>query len=257
MLLYNVTHVADRSIISLFFQSPVKRRLLMLTQQAKGSYGFLRRFMSIPILFTAVLLLSADTKEPATAKRSAKKIVLVLDAAHGGEDAGGKGIYGHLEKDLTLTISKELVALSGEYNIEVIPTRSADVNATLEERVRTSNGNNDAVFLSIHVSKGTATEKQNTNYELGVNPNSKDYNKSILLASSIANKLKTQKLPVTVVEQKAFVLRENNHPALIMECGNIDDADNIAMLSDEVRTETLCRNILSGIVDYSAKLGTK
>jgi N-acetylmuramoyl-L-alanine amidase len=132
------------------------------------------------------------------------------------------------------------------------------VFSSLEERVQKSNSTDDAIFLSVHVSKSTAAEKRGNSYELGVGPKSGNYNKSILLASAIASKLKNQKTPVDVVDHgKAYVIRENRHPALIIECGNLDDADNIALLKDEARTEVLCRNILSGIVDYNAKITTK
>lgn len=229
----------------------------MLTQGRSG-YGFLRRFLSVPVFLMAVFLMAAKTGQPAKVVRSPKKIVMVLDAAHGGEDAGGKGIYGDQEKDITLAISKKLVALSGEYNIEMITTRDADVYPTLEERLQTSNKTEDAIFLSVHVNKSTPGNVVGNSYELGVNPKGKNYDKSRLLASAIASKLKTQKLPVEVVDQRsAYIIRENRHPALLIECGNLDDADNMALLSDEARTEALCRNILSGIVDYNAKLGTK
>lgn len=258
MLLFSVTNSSDRSILSPFFQSPVNRRLLMLTRSSQSAYSLLRRFLSIPILFTAVVLMLANTKDSAIVSPSPEKIVLVLDAAHGGKDDGGKSIYGRPEKDFTLALCKKLVALSGDYNIEVVTTRDEDVYHTLQERLQISNGTDDAVFLSVHVKKGAAIDSRANIYELGLNPKSKAYSKSILLASSIAGKLKTQKLPVEVVDQgKAFVIRDNRHPALILECGNLDDAGNIALLSDEVRVEALCRNILSGIVDYSARSTTR
>lgn len=252
MLLYGVTHSSNRSIINPFFQSPVKRRLLMLTRPA-GTYGFLRGFLSVPVLLMVTGLLAANTKESTVVSGSAKKIVMVLDAAHGGEDGGGKSIYGYVEKDLTLAVCKKLVSLSKEYNIEIITTRDGDAYPSLEERLRISNGTDAAIFISVHMKKSTDND-----YELGVNPLSENYNKSILLASSIANKLKNQKIPVKVVDQgKAYIMRGNTHPALIMECGNLDDADNIALLKDDARAEILCRNILSGIVDYYSRAATK
>lgn len=258
MLLYSIANTNDRSIISPFFQSPIKRRLLMLTQPAKNTYGLLRRFLSVPVLLTTIVLLSASTKATTKVTPSAKKIVVVLDAAHGGTDAGGKSIYGYQEKDFTLAICNKLVALSSEYNIEMITTRNEDVNASLQDRIQTSNNTDAALFLSIHVNKSTATDRRSNSYELGINPKSNNYSQSMLLASAIGDKLKTQQLPVKVVDHsKVYVIRENNHPALLMECGNLDDADNIALLNDKARTETLCRNILSGIVNYNTHLADK
>lgn len=259
MLLYGVTGSGKLSIVSPFFQSPVKRRLLMLAQPGKCTYRFLRGLLAVPLVLITAFLMAANTKKPVHISRSPNKIVIVLDAAHGGEDAGGKSVFGYQEKDLTLAICKKMAALSKEYNIEVITTRDEDVFPTLKQRLSTSNSSTDAaLFLSVHVNKSSATDPRGNDYEIGINPKGSNYDMSILLASSIANKLKIQKLPVKVVDHgAAYLIKENKHPALLIECGNLDDADNIALLSDNDRTETLCRNILSGIVEYNTSIGTK
>jgi N-acetylmuramoyl-L-alanine amidase len=187
--------------------------------------------------------------------RAPKKIYLVLDVAHGGEDAGGKSIYGCQEKDLTLALSRKLVALSGEYNIEFSTTRDADVAASLEERLKAGNASNAAAFISLHLRKGEANDGRGNSYELGLNPKSSNYNKSRLLASAIAHRLEAQKLPAAVVDySNAYLIRHNKLPALLIEFGNLDDAENMALLNNAAQSETLCRNILSGIVEYTARL---
>jgi N-acetylmuramoyl-L-alanine amidase len=255
MLLYSVSTPSNTTIISPFFQSAVERRLLMLRQPARNAYGLLRRFMSIPVLLLALALLSADTKQSGSVIRSAKKIVLVLDVAHGGEDAGGESIYGQLEKDITLALSRKLVALSPEYNIEITTTRDADVAASLEERLQKAHNSQAAAFISVHLRKGEANDGRGNSYELGLNPKSGNYRKSLLLGSAIAARLRAQELPAAVVDySNAYVIRNNKLPALLIEFGNLDDADNMARLSDEAQTETLCRNVLNGVVAYSTKL---
>lgn len=256
MLLYSVSGSANRAIINPFFQSSVKRRLFMLSQPNRNAYSFMRRFLSVPVLLMAVTLLSVDSKQSGDAVRAAKKIVLVLDAAHGGNDAGGKSAYGYKEKDFTLALCRKITALSGEYNVEVVSTRTDDAAPSLQERVEKSNSSNADVFLSVHINQSSAV--RDNAYQLGVSPKSPDYSKARLIASAIASKLKTQELPVEVVDYSmSYVLRENRHPALLIECGNLDDAENIALLKDEKRTEQLCRNILSGIVNYQVKLNAR
>lgn len=253
MLLYGATQSSGRSLISPFFQSPVKRRLQMLTSATSSSNSGWRRLLSVPVALLAVVLLSARTPQPAVATPAKEKITIVLDAAHGGEDIGGKSVYGYQEKDITLAISKKLVALSGEYNIEIVTTRAADATATLQERMRISNSTEAAAFISLHINKGVKGSKGNDGYELGVNPGNEQYPQSLLLASAIADKLKKQSLHARIVDYgKAYVMRESKHPALLMECGNLDDADNMKLLHDEARTEALCRNILAGIATYAA-----
>ncbi len=253
MLLYSVTNSSNGSIISPFFQSNISRRLTMLSKPAVNTYGFMRRFLSIPLLFAIIFLLSSNTQNSKIIG-SQKRIVLVLDAAHGGEDVGGESIYGQLEKDLTLALCKKIETLSGQYNIGILTTRDVDANYTLEQRLNISNKAEDAIFISVHVRKNPASNLNDNSYELGVNPESSNYSKGIILASAIANKMKIQKVPVKVVNHRmANVLNGNKHPALIIECGNLDDAYNITLLSDENLREVLCRNILTGIVDYNNK----
>lgn len=253
MLLYSATGYSNVSVVNPFFQSSIKRRLLMLTKPGSNTHYRLRSFLSIPVLFVAMLLLSANVKNPATMSHSHDKIVLVLDAAHGGKDVGGKGAYGEEEKNVTLALCKKMVRLSDQYNIKIITTRDEDRDLTLEDRINKCNNTPGAIFLSVHVNQSSAV-RDNT-YQLGVNPQSKNYNKSILLASSIANRLKAQKLPVEIIDHSmSYILRENKQPAILIECGNLDDINNIALLKDEARTEELCRNLLSGIADYAARL---
>jgi N-acetylmuramoyl-L-alanine amidase len=127
----------------------------------------------------------------------------------------GKSVYGYQEKDLTLSICKKLVALSKEYNIEIITTRDNDAAYTLEERLNKSNSTDASVFLSVHLKKSTTTDSRDNSYELGINPKSSNYSKSILLASAIASKLKTQALPVNVVDHgKAYIIPQQHASGL-------------------------------------------
>lgn len=257
MLLYSVSGVSNSSILSPFFQSSIERRLLMLRQPAQHAYSRLRRFLSIPVLLLALALVSADSRQSADVVRAPKKISMLLDAAHGGNDAGGKSIYGYLEKDLTLTITRKLLALAEEYNIDFTTTRTGDVAASLEERLQLGQSSGAAAFISVHLRKGEANDGRGNSYELGLNPKSSNYNRSLLLGSAIAHRLKGQQLPAAVVDySNAYVIRNNALPALLIEFGNLDDAENMARLNNDAQLETLCRNVLAGIVEYSARLET-
>jgi len=230
----------------------------MITRPDRITHGILRSFLCIPVLLVATVLLSANTSSLSPVLRASNNTVLILDAAHGGEDPGSKSIYGDLEKDLSLAISQKLVSLSNEYNVKIISTRENDVSHTLEERLQVCNSIDDALFISIHVGKKTAEDPPAYNYKLNISSKNSHYNESLVLASAIANRLKNQKLPVEVVDNAGvFMIRENKHPSLLIECGNIDDADNISLLKNKISREKFCRNILAGIVEYQARLNKK
>lgn len=76
---------------------------------------------------------------------------VVIDAGHGGKDAGAVGKKAK-EKNITLAVAKK----TGEYikknypDVKVIYTRSTDVFVELMERARIANRNNADLFISIH-----------------------------------------------------------------------------------------------------------
>ena len=76
---------------------------------------------------------------------------VVIDAGHGGKDAGAVGKKAK-EKDITLAVAKK----TGDYikqrypDVKVIYTRKSDVFVELMERARIANRNNADVFISIH-----------------------------------------------------------------------------------------------------------
>lgn len=78
--------------------------------------------------------------------------VIVLDAGHGGEDAGAISINGHKEKDITLAIAKKTREFLKEYlpTTKVVMTRSNDTFIELERRTQIANKSGGKLFLSIH-----------------------------------------------------------------------------------------------------------
>jgi len=78
--------------------------------------------------------------------------VIVLDAGHGGKDAGAIGITGAKEKDINLAITLELGKLieSKMDSIKVVYTRDSDKFVELHERGKIANRNKGKLFISIH-----------------------------------------------------------------------------------------------------------
>ncbi len=76
---------------------------------------------------------------------------VVLDAGHGGKDAGTIGHYGTKEKDVVLDVVKRVGRrLEKNSRIKVIYTRDEDVFIPLYERTKIANENNGKIFVSIH-----------------------------------------------------------------------------------------------------------
>lgn len=77
--------------------------------------------------------------------------VIVLDAAHGGAEAGARGRDGVLEKDLVAQlVARVRVGLLATRKYRVLLTRAGDVDPTFEQREVAANVARAAVFLSFH-----------------------------------------------------------------------------------------------------------
>jgi N-acetylmuramoyl-L-alanine amidase len=77
---------------------------------------------------------------------------VVIDAGHGGHDAGAIGQKGVKEKDLNLGVAKQLAQkIQTQYpEVKVVSTRDSDVFLPLQERADIANKNHADLFISIH-----------------------------------------------------------------------------------------------------------
>ena len=77
---------------------------------------------------------------------------VVIDAGHGGDDLGAVGQQGVKEKDLNLTVAKQLAAKISQKHpeVKVVLTRDTDVFLTLQKRADIVNKNHADLFISIH-----------------------------------------------------------------------------------------------------------
>jgi len=77
--------------------------------------------------------------------------VVVLDASHGGDDAGARSRDGVNEKDLVAQlVARVRQALLSSGKFRVVLTRTGDANVTFEQRAMIANEADAAYFLSFH-----------------------------------------------------------------------------------------------------------
>lgn len=79
------------------------------------------------------------------------KIVVAVDAGHGGYDPGAIGSHGTMEKDVTLAMARKLAAMIDQQpNMRAIMTRKRDRYVGLRERIMRSRAADADLFVSIH-----------------------------------------------------------------------------------------------------------
>lgn len=76
---------------------------------------------------------------------------VILDAGHGGKDAGASSTSNVTEKEITLDIERRLQLLLQSGGFEVVVTRADDRMIPLRERAKLANTSEGDIFVSIHV----------------------------------------------------------------------------------------------------------
>jgi N-acetylmuramoyl-L-alanine amidase len=80
------------------------------------------------------------------------RFVVVLDAAHGGDDPGGR-LNGQAEKTFTLALSARLRSLLDARGIAVVTTRDSDATVDLNRRAEVANHADAEACLSLHATE--------------------------------------------------------------------------------------------------------
>jgi bla regulator protein blaR1 len=259
LLVWESVAIHPLNISNPFFNNQIKRRITMITQSKNTRFGYIRRVMALPLLSILFCAFGVKLNHPIASLPlfKNKPVTIVVDAGHGGIDAGTISSTGILEKDIALSISKKLQQLGKDYNVNVVMTRETDIlpgNAsTIKEgllnRVNIAEKNKADLFISIHVDAAVNNDKDN-GFSIYLINNNQYYQKSMLLGSALAEEIK--KTHMIFPEKGITVLQSSPMPAVLVECGYITNKDDLAFITNEENQEKIARNILEGVVRYNA-----
>ncbi|ANE51729.1 N-acetylmuramoyl-L-alanine amidase [Flavisolibacter tropicus] len=192
-----------------------------------------------------------------------KKIRIVIDAGHGGHDNGtlSNEIF---EKDITLSIAKEIQALNSNANIEVVMTRENDEYLELNDRAEFAAKQQADLFVSVHV--GAAPPIQTDagkieNPHRGFNvfiPRDSTlsyFEQSKVLGSAVLDQLNTivavpAKMQLLQRNVGIRVLNNNTCPSILIECGYISNSKDRTYLLQKENQQQVARKLLAGIEAY-------
>ena len=250
-------------ITNSFFYSPIKRRIMMLAKQQNPRMNYISRLLVLPLLlivFGAFTIKIADKidKRYASNKLS-NKIIVVLDAGHGGQDKGAINKDGITEKDLALQLIKKIKALNIDENIQIVLSRDNDVYASPPAKADFAKNNNADLFISVHLDN---TPKEKWNKVSGMNvfvakEGIENVEKSKILGTSILNSFKNNyglTVPSTIFQRQKgiYVLHANNIPSVIIEAGYLTNDKDAAYLLSEKGQDAFAHNVLRAISNFAA-----
>jgi N-acetylmuramoyl-L-alanine amidase len=139
---------------------PDTRELRAFRNLAKGapasaSSSALRAASTPPRAPEKARAVAAAAPAERSAAPPARRRLIVVDAGHGGPDAGMHGPIGErtslYEKDITLAVAKKLARELESRGVRVLMTRTTDTLIALGDRGKIANAAKGDLFISIHV----------------------------------------------------------------------------------------------------------
>lgn len=113
----------------------------------------INRVLAILVVGGLAALPSSAQQAPQSASGPQTRFVVVLDAAHGGDDPGARLSSGQPEKALTLALSVRLRSLLAARGIQVVTTRESDTGLDSNKRAEIANHAAAQACLTLHASE--------------------------------------------------------------------------------------------------------
>lgn len=210
----------------------------------KNSFAFFACLLSLALTATLLLRFSAESTLPTVAETGARTVI--LDAGHGGIDAGAIGTNGVLEKDLNLAVTLLLAERFREAGVKVVLTRTEDALVLsegderspgrkardLEGRLSVAKKYPHALFVSIHMNSFPTSSCK------GLEVHYADDAVSEAVAKSVMRRAKETLMPYSRrtpkrADENIYLLANAVTSAVLIECGFLSNPEEAAKLTDK------------------------
>jgi N-acetylmuramoyl-L-alanine amidase len=173
------------------------------------------------------------------------RLVVVVDAGHGGKDPGAIGVGGLKEVDVILPIARQVEALLERQGVQVVMTRKDDYFVDLQPRVTMAERANADLFVSIHANSiGGRPDVQGveTYYYSSGGRLARSIHNSILQATDAKDR--------GVRQARFYVLRKSSMPSVLVEVGFVTNRQEAAKLGSPDYQSQMAQAIARGILQY-------
>jgi N-acetylmuramoyl-L-alanine amidase len=224
--------------------------------------------------------------EPPSANQIYRVRRIIIDAGHGGTDAGAPGRdHRFLEKQATLDIAKRIVTfLKDEHGLEPLMTRHGDYYITLKYRTDFANSHDADLFVSIHCNSNPREEAHGTEvYRYSSKASNKAAEKAALrenfgtnymditlndlhhqaydlrsrvlaemVERRIVDRLGQHKRPIQTAP--FYVLCRVDMPSILIETAFISNREEENKLQDPYWRDKMAKAIADGIIAYKDRV---
>jgi len=169
---------------------------------------------------------------------------VVIDAGHGGFDRGASSRVGAPEKMKALDTALRLDAKLRSAGFRTVMTRRSDRFIPLGDRTRISNGQENAIFVSIHYNSarnGSASGTE-TYYHSPV-------------ARGLARQVEGELNGIAGNQSRGaksanfYVLKNARFPAVLVECGFLSNRSEAARASSENYRDVVAEKVATALIE--------
>lgn len=182
-----------------------------------------------------------------------KSKVILVDPGHGGSDSGAVA-NGVREKDLNLGMSLAIKSEAEKVGLKVILTRDRDVALTLRERTDMIARYNADIFISVH-----NNSNRNPNSASGTEvyyhmqqPESRALAQIAhdKIVAAVGTNPRRAKSDSTLYSSGLFVLRNSPVPAILLEVGFVNHAQEAARLRNPEFQRKVGKAVVDAVIAY-------
>ena len=174
---------------------------------------------------------------------------VVIDPGHGGPDPGAVGIGGLRETDVVLDISLQVDQLLQSKGVQVVLTRTSEIDVDLPPRVSLANSSGAHAFVSIHANALSMARPDVNGIETFFFQGGE--------SRALAEALQQEMVRVSagspdrgVKTGRFFVIRRTVMPAALVETGFLTGDLDAPRLADAGHRQRLAQAISRGILRY-------
>ena len=195
------------------------------------------------------------------------KIRFVIDAGHGGEDAGAVADDGTLEKDLNLQIARLLRVVLELNGNEAVLTRDTDTLLydyyndlkdytgqkkvyDLKNRLKIASEKENSIYVGIHMNKFSMSKYSGLQVYYSPN-NDLSYDIANSVKSNVRNCLQPENnREIKRADSSIYILNHAEIPSVLIECGFLSNERELELLRSQDYQRSLAITLFSSIVGY-------
>lgn len=173
------------------------------------------------------------------------RFTVVIDPGHGGRDPGAVGIGGLQEKVVVNDIAPRVATILRQQGVNVVMTRTSDIEVDLEPRVATAERANASIFVSIHANAISMSRPDVNGLETFYASDAgqrlaNTVHATVLRAMSMRDR--------RVRSARFYVIRQTSMPAILIETGFVTGAEDAPNLANPAWREQMAAAIAQGIL---------